>query len=595
MTTDLQMIPLANLHLSAINPRQSCTEAEIDALALSLRTVGLLQNLAGFQEAEDRIAIVAGGRRWRALAKIAAEDGAAPLIPVRVTDDPEQARAWASAENAARMALNPADEIAAYGEMARSGAPVDTIARAFAVSARHVRGRLRLAGLAPVILSALRAGELTLDAAAAYTVTEDQAAQEAVFQRLAHGWQGNEPRAIRAALRPEHGAPRLAAFVTRAAYEAEGGTVTEDLFGDRIFYDDMALLNRLAAAKLEAEAETLRAAGWSWVETALDGIDWQVLDRMTRLRLQQVEPSEAEAARQEELREMMEAGDADEAAEAEFSELNARLSAEIWTPEQMAHAGAIVELSHDGALRLRCGLVRPEDHAAAVEAGLAQPAPTRGAAPEKKGPYSAALAADLAAIRTGALQAALLEKPELALDLLTFALSQPARAGALPLAITAEAAQNQPDTGAETLTLPEALTDPAPERLSADETAEGFAAFRARPKKERNRILAASVARALSAPLADKAPPLVEALIEIAGMAPRAVWTPEAGFFKRLTKEQLLAIEAGIMGRDAPAPDLAKQPKGKLVAHLSAIFSGESVALSPEQKARAAAWLPKGM
>ena len=78
MTTDLQMIPLANLHLSAINPRQSCTEAEIDALALSLRTVGLLQNLAGFQEAEDRIAIVAGGRRWRALAKIAAEPAFPP-------------------------------------------------------------------------------------------------------------------------------------------------------------------------------------------------------------------------------------------------------------------------------------------------------------------------------------------------------------------------------------------------------------------------------------------------------------------------------------------------------------------------------------
>ena len=595
MTTDIQMIPLANLHLSAINPRQSCTEAEIDALALSLRTVGLLQNLAGFQEAEDRIAIVAGGRRWRALSKIAAEDDAAPLIPVRVTDDPDEARAWASAENAARMALNPADEIAAYGEMARAGAPVDTIARAFAVSARHVRGRLRLAGLAPGILDALRGGELTLDAAAAYTVTEDTAAQEAVFQRLAHGWQGNEPRAIRAALRPEHGAPRLAAFVTRAAYEAEGGTITEDLFGDRIFYDDMALLNRLAAEKLEAEAEALRAAGWAWVETTLDGIDWQVLDRMTRLRPERVEPSEAEAARLEELREIIEAGDADDTAEAEFSELDARLSTEIWTPEQMAHAGAMAELTHDGALRLRCGLIRPEDHAAAVEAGLAEPAPTRGALPEKKGPYSAALAADLAAIRTGALQAALLEKPELALDLLTFALSQPARAGALPLAIAAEAAQNLPETGAEALALPAALTDPAPERLSADETAEAFAAFRARPKKERNRVLAASIARALSAPLADKAPPLVEALIETAGAAPRAVWTPDAAFFKRLTKEQLLAIEAGIMGREAPAPDIAKQPKGKLVAHLSAIFSGEGVTLSPEQQARAAAWLPEGM
>ena len=50
---------------TALAEGKGFTEAEIDALALSLRTVGLLQNLAGFQEAEDRIAIVAGGRRWR--------------------------------------------------------------------------------------------------------------------------------------------------------------------------------------------------------------------------------------------------------------------------------------------------------------------------------------------------------------------------------------------------------------------------------------------------------------------------------------------------------------------------------------------------
>ena len=38
---------------------------------------------------------------------------------------------------------------------------------------------------------------------------------------------------------------------------------------------------------------------------------------------------------------------------------------------------------------------------------------------EPKGPYSAALASDLARIRTGALQTVLLGKPELVLDLLT--------------------------------------------------------------------------------------------------------------------------------------------------------------------------------
>ncbi|WP_208348957.1 ParB/Srx family N-terminal domain-containing protein [Pseudaestuariivita rosea] len=91
-------IPLNHLTLSPLNPRQACTAEDITALATSIRTVGLMQNLMGFQSAEGdsetTIAIVAGGRRLRALQQIAAEDGTDPstiVVPVRVTDDLAQA------------------------------------------------------------------------------------------------------------------------------------------------------------------------------------------------------------------------------------------------------------------------------------------------------------------------------------------------------------------------------------------------------------------------------------------------------------------------------------------------------------------------
>jgi len=67
---------------------------------------------------------------------------------------------------------HPADEIIAYKKSVELGALEDQIAKAFGVTVRHVKGRLKLAGLAPVILDALRADEITLDVAAAYTLTD---------------------------------------------------------------------------------------------------------------------------------------------------------------------------------------------------------------------------------------------------------------------------------------------------------------------------------------------------------------------------------------------------------------------------------------
>ena len=101
-------VALDRLYLHDANPRQHVNEDDIAALADSIRAVGLLQNLCGVaDEKGDRIGIVAGGRRLRAMQLLASGDKAIDPIPVRIATDAVEATAWAGAENESRAALSP--------------------------------------------------------------------------------------------------------------------------------------------------------------------------------------------------------------------------------------------------------------------------------------------------------------------------------------------------------------------------------------------------------------------------------------------------------------------------------------------------------
>ncbi|MBE9639845.1 ParB/RepB/Spo0J family partition protein [Salipiger mangrovisoli] len=601
---EIRMVPLAHLHLSELNPRQSCTEAEIEALAMSLRTVGLLQNLGGLEEGPEKIGVVAGGRRLRALKLLAQDEegaGEGRLIPIKITSDKAEARAWANTENAARMALNPADEIAAYGEMADRGALPETIAKAFAVSVRHVKGRLKLAGMAPVILDALRAGDITLDVAAAYTVAEDVEAQTTVFNRMQGSWNADDPSAIRRALkRDAEDASGLSAFVGRDAYEAEGGSITEDLFGEDVYFNDVALLNRLAEEKMQHLAAEMKAEGWKWVETSLEGLDYTRIYKLQTLTAERVSFTEDEAARYSELAALIEANTCTEEERGEYAVLGERNRARIWTPEQRSVSGVMLAMDYQGDLVSRFGLVSAADEAEAVAKGIcsARSSGATGDAGKAKGPYSGALETDLAAIRTGAIQTAILRKPELALDLLTFALTHPMYGGVFPVGIRTDTARNLPDVGADAVSLSERLIAEHAGYMGQEDAADAFVAFREKAKKERNAMLTEAIARAFGAGLAlDKANPIVEAIAEIAEARAREVWTPDRTFFARLTASQLMKIERDVLGEEALKDRPAKEAKRALVDRLDAIFNGLDAApeLTAEQKSRVEAWTPEGM
>jgi len=174
--------PLAALSLSPMNPRQTVAQIDIIDLADSIWTAGLIQSLAGLVDAEGKCEIVAGGRRLRALQYLAeVHPDMATVRPelanpmVMLAPDADTARAWATVENIVRRDLHPAEEIRAYGKMAEAGSTPATIARAFAVTEKHVYRRLALAKLPAPVLDALAAPELRLSMAACFTICTDEA------------------------------------------------------------------------------------------------------------------------------------------------------------------------------------------------------------------------------------------------------------------------------------------------------------------------------------------------------------------------------------------------------------------------------------
>ena len=596
----LKSLALASLSLSPLNPRQDVCDDEVASLAESIKTVGLIQPVAGLETSRG-VEIVAGGRRLRALRVAAADQGFDPetyMINVTVTNDAVQAQSWASAENVNRKNLHPAQEVRAYGDMIQSGSDEATVAKAFGVTVRHVKGRMRLVVLPEVILDALRADDITLDVAAAYTVADSAEQAAEVFEKLKDSWAGDNVHSIRAALTEDaaDADSKLAKFVGREAYEAAGGAVTEDLFGEDVYFTDSGIVAKLADEKLVEAAEVFRKDGWLWVETAYEQPSYEATQKMGRAYAQPVELSEVQQARFDALAEIVETDTATDADQAEFEALEEAMDLKVYSDTQKKLAGVFVYVNYSGELGITYGMVRLENRKDAEDAGVCakNTHPSLSASPQPKGTYSAALTTDLARVRTCAVQTALLDKPELALDLLTFTLVQNMYDS--PVGISTTPPSIAPE-GDEDLKLDARIEQQFEVPVQAKEAAEKFAAFRALSKKERNAALTREVAKLLQATLADhNQNPLIEMLATLAGANVRAVWTPTEGFLNRLKAVQLDEAMAFILG-DAPQKSFAGLKKGEKATRLAAIFVGKKgiPPLTANQKRRADAWLPEGM
>ncbi len=371
----IQHIPLNRLVVSPRNVRRKDRKSDIDALAASIASRGLLQNLCVVPGEGDRFEVDAGGRRLAAL-KLLARTGAIAKdwpVPCHVVA-PEAGREVSLAENVHRLAMDAIDEVDAFAALMADGATPDDVARRFGVTRRHVDQRLALAGLSPRIKAAWKRGDVTLDAARAFCLVDDHAQQDAVYRSL--GKPVTHPSAVRARLMDGRVrvTDRLVAFVGLAAYEAAGGTLLRDLFDeDAVFVENPALLAKLAEDKLTAAVTDWAAQGWSWVEINLATGRGEGLSS-ARLQPDWRDPTEEEQAELTRLSAEIEALDAEleqsaeeddprwstrDDLEAAFETI--RQAGRCWSDDKKQIGGVLLSIGHDGELVASEGLVKADD------------------------------------------------------------------------------------------------------------------------------------------------------------------------------------------------------------------------------------------
>ncbi|MGB0967620.1 MAG: ParB/RepB/Spo0J family partition protein [Halocynthiibacter sp.] len=607
-----ELVPLTDLYLSDLNPRQEVSEEGIQQLADSILACGLIQNLAGLRDEMGKVGIVAGGRRLRALELAAKDDIELALVPVRIAPDAETALQWANAENSARADLDPADEIRAYGKMAANDAPIAQISKVFAVSEAHVRRRLALAHLPEQVLDAVKAGALSLEHAKIMTTSGDKAKILEALERATNGnWFSEHD--LRNILTPEavSGTDRIAIYVGEEAYTGAGGKLTRDLFEDKTLFENPEILSEAFTAKLEAEAEAIRTEqGWAWVETITEhyiSYAYRQDRGLEQIRPEEGTLNEEQTLRYDELAELLDADAGSEADNAEFEALEAILGGE-YSETQKALAGIVAYVDYDAKLCIVEAYVRPEQKEDAIAAGILSP-DVKGEAtaeqPRQKPEYNQKFLDDMQAIRLGALQTAILEKPELALDLLGFAISPNSGdySRTLGLSLNGEATspsivegyEHSPRIGGD-LSEEERKDRRALADVAWDDLPTAFARFQEAGKKYRNAQITQFIARAV---LTQKTG-LMEVLEESAGANIREIWTPNAeNCFKRLNARQLDELYADL--RDLELTDeqfrsFAKSKKGEKVAGLHNLFNDQeyrkALHLSDDQEAKIAAWVP---
>ncbi len=653
-------IPLSRLSLAPENVRKTPPDAQADAsLKASIAALGLLENLVvrpddPSEDGAERYAVVAGGRRLKAMQALV-EDGvfdADHPVSCQVRSGDAEPAELSLAENVIRIAMHPADQVVAFSDLVRAGQPVAAIAARFGASERIVEQRLRLGNAAPELLEAYRAGEIDLEVLKAFAVTADRERQKAAWERVSA--QGYRPSAwqVKRLLTEERvpGTASMARFVGVEAYEASGGAVMRDLFApdddSGVFFEDPALLETLAMAKLRSAADEL-ATRWRWARPVIEA-QWSDTARYGQIAPQPGTPTEEERAeietletRHDELVNLDEEDWTDElVAEGEsvvtrLEEIRGAIEARAtFRREDFARAGCLVTIGEDGALLVVQGLVRPEDMPKPDEAQTAAPtagggpaahprdaagtpvsapmAPPRDPAAEarKQAGVGIGLADDLRHVRTALVKAELSGDFEAAFDLMLFQMGRSLFARGYcdhALDIAVRETPDRPTIRANDHDFADRspgeamladLSGLALDWLEIEDDGASFAALSALPQAEKQGLFAACVARTVKPQLAFEAEarPEIEATVARLDIDfARHVRPTAALLWSRLPKARLLDIARVVLGA-AWASMRAKSRKPALAEAMEAAFAaGETpMGLSAPMHAAALAWTPPG-
>ena len=394
-------VPLNKLVLSPKNVRKLGGD-ETNDLEASIPVHGLRNPLEvepstkkGFHE------VVAGGRRFRALNKLAKKKVIPVDYPVLCNLVTEDAEAISLAENVIRAHMHPADEFVAFAKQIESGKTVTDVAAMFGVTETVVKKRMTLGKVAPAIIDAFRNDSISLAQVQAYALDDDHDRQMAIFagNPNAASWK------IRELLTEGEiqVSDRRVKLIGLENYVNAGGSIRHDLFArddDDGFLTDVALIDKLFAEKLTAWINEIKAEGWASV-SVWEGQYYELTDSYRgRVYPHALPMTEAEEKRRDEIAAEMEALEvAEDSAESleRYEHLEQeleQLKKEAYSEADIAKSSAFI-LYSGGGWRVERGLFQIAKHGAVGDSATPKPMISAKLLEELEAVRCAIVAADL--------------------------------------------------------------------------------------------------------------------------------------------------------------------------------------------------------
>ncbi len=575
--SSIVMLPVRHLVVSDLNVRKSkASKSDDESLQASILAHGIIQNLVALPCEDDVYPVVSGGRRLTQLHALveAGSIDSEYLVPVKVLSESE-AQFYATeislTENVTRAAMHPVDEFEAFSKMVEDGATVEAVAQRFGKTQLYVHQRMKLAAVESVILDAYREGDVSLERVMLFTIASPERQLEVWEQVKDSSWYNeNQVRNMlkETALEASSGLVKL---VGQEAYEQAGGVVTTDLFSDKVYFEDRSLMESLATAKIQLEADKLTAQGWKWTEILL-----------TRTH--------------------------DESRG--YLELTANKGQ--YKKAEKALAGCILALNYNGEVVVIKGLVAKSERKAlkALQAENAKKTKGEGNVEGDSGAvsdvvasepsYSGALIEDLKAHQLALSKVALLETPTVALDALYYSLCinvLSSRYCLAPMELDVKDTRLEPKQGEfernKALGAIEAHKEGLNLTWLEEESPEQrYEAFCQLSGEDKEAMLVFVSAMSFKAPYHPK--DLATRVRAKVSIDSAQYWRPDTdSFLKRIDKDALIEIARPVMSQTW-LQSAQSLKKGDLVKQLDTWLNGRDESLTDAQKAHFAQWMPIG-
>ena len=177
-----QLLPIHKVEPNPNQPRRDFDPEELQSLADSIATHGVVQPLTVRETANGYYQIVAGERRWRAARMAQLREIPAVIIQA----DDKKVMELALIENLQRQDLNPVEEAMGYQTlMTEYGLTQEEAAQRVGKSRPAVANMLRLLALSAEVLDMVREGKLSAGHARAVASLKTEKLQKEAAQKIA--------------------------------------------------------------------------------------------------------------------------------------------------------------------------------------------------------------------------------------------------------------------------------------------------------------------------------------------------------------------------------------------------------------------------